>query len=233
MTIPTFHDAGAGQSGTGSTLTGIAFPATVDNLDIAICHIVSRTTTPTSPSFPGDWNMVGDAVLGHQAAWAWKRCDGTEDATTITVGNLPGGGLGNYARIYVFRGCITTGNPYEAQTSTSGSGTSYSSSAIVTLGTDRLAICLVGIGDDDKTLAGMTGSNVTWGMTVSQFASGTGLDYTIACEDADVAAPTSVTAGSESYSGSELWGTFTFALIPADTYQPRYGYVNYVDPGVL
>lgn len=232
MVLPTFFDAGTCTAGTGSTMN-VPFPATVAANDIAIWHVIVRQTGASANTFPGDWNEAFDAVNGFQTAWAWKRCDGTEGGTSPQVTGLAGGGIANYSRIYVFRGCVTSGTPFEASANTSGSSTTYSSSAINTLGVDRLALCLIIIGDDDKTLTNMTGSNVTWAKTVTECASGTGIDGTIVCEQANVAAATAVTAGSQTYSGSEIWGTNTFALIPAVTYQPRYGYVNHQNPGVF
>lgn len=235
MTLPTFAAAGTGAATTGTSFN-VGYPATVNNLDIAICQVGIRGSY-AAPTFPGTFTGVGaDQIAGttQGQAWAWRRCDGTESGGSISVSGLPGGGVACYGRIYTYAGCVTTGNPYEAQTVTSANAsTTYSSSAIVTLGIDRLLLALTYISDDDKTLAGLTGSNVTFVLQPTPFASGSGNDGTLAVNQADVAAITSVTAGSESYSGAEAWMTHTFALIPAVTYQPRYGYVNYVDPGVL
>lgn len=235
MTLPTFAAAGTGAATTGTSLS-VGYPATVNNLDIAICQVAIRTSY-AGMTFPGTFSEVADdqiGATGQGQAWAWRRCDGTEGGGSISVTGLPGGGAGSYGRIYTYAGCVTTGNPYEAQTVTSATASlTYSSSAIVTLGIDRLLLCLTFISDDDKTLAGLTGSNVTFTLNPTPFASVSGNDGTLAVNEANVAAITSVTAGSESYSGSENWMSHTFALIPAVTYQPRYGYVNYVDPGVL
>jgi hypothetical protein len=238
VTIPTFFDAAVGSDSTGADNLAPAYPAAVAANDIAIVHYGCRGTPSATMAPPGDWSVVeadhnpGTLTLHH--GFAWKRLAGTESSSTITITGGPGGGVGTYGRIYVFRGCVTSGTPYEAEVARGGSvSTTYSSQAITTLGTDRLAVCLVMISDDDKTLGGITGSNVTWAPTTTQFASGSGSDATLFCQQANVAAITSITAGSESYSGSESWSTFTFALIPADSYQPRHGFVNYQNPGVF
>lgn len=231
MTVPSLVAAGAGGDGTGAGAT-ISYPAGLASGYIAIAHLGIRTSTDTDAGWPGDWTEVSDVptVTGLNHSWAWRRLDGTETGS-ISVSGPPGGGVGWAGRMYVFQDCIASGTPYEAlNTDSSNSATTYSTAAITTLDADRLAINLLVISDDDKSLAGVTGSNVTWAPTVSQFASPAGADQTLFCQQATVASATTVTAGSESYSGAESWHSFTFALIPAAAAaarQPRHGFVNH------
>jgi hypothetical protein len=158
--------------------------------------------------------------------------DGTETGGVSMTGGV-GGGVVSIGCLYIFRGCITTGTPFESNTQTGADDDTVASSAINTLGTDRRIVCLGGV-SDDNTLGNLTGSNVTWNLD-SQFNTTTGLDATIGIWSAPVAAVTTpVTAGSFTMVAADEWASFTFALIPAvAAYQPRYGYVNYQDPGVF
>ena len=211
---PTYNQSGTGNTTTGDTLS-VPYPVSgLANLDIAIIATIIRNATDLPITIPGDWDTVVDARVGAMnVSWSWKRLDGTETGN-VTITGGPGGGIGFCGRMYVYRGCIATGDPYEDNTVSSGAVvTTYSSAAIDTTGADRLAVCLVQITDDDKTYSGMTGSNVTWTLN-AQFASASGLDQTLIAQSAPVASALSVTAGSETYAGAEEWQNYTFALLP-------------------
>lgn len=201
------------------------------NGDIAIVHVNSRLSSDDTAShtYPGDWAKVASRYESPACnhTWAWKRLDGTETGT-INITGMPGGGVASAARIYVFRGCVASGTPYEAATQTGADSATVASSAITTLGTDRLAVCLVAV-SDDNALDALTGSNVTWAESVAEFAYIDGLDGAIGCQQANVASITSITAGTDGMGATDEWATFTFALIPsaaAPSYQPRHGAVN-------
>ena len=119
-------------------------------------------------------------------------------------------------------------------TSAAGTSTSVADVGVTTLGADRLALNFVGINDDSTGIAafvGMTGG--TWAMPTS-FESATGTDGTIALMTATIAAAGTIDGGADTIT-SDGWGVIGFALIPAAAaaYQPRHGFVNHVDPGVL
>jgi len=151
MAAPSFFGAGALATATsGSSIGSVGFPASIAADDVAIlCFYsnVSRTLT-----VPSGWTALGTGVANATFSrfWAWRRLDGSETALSVA---FTGGTASTTnvcgARIYVYRGCVTSGDPYEDPTLSSlTTSQTPAASTIDTTGVDRLVVCLLGIDND-------------------------------------------------------------------------------------
>jgi hypothetical protein len=157
---PTFQAAGGTQGG-NSALTGtfaVAWPTHAVN-DIGILVIetsgegstVSITTPSGWQSVPGSpVTDVADATGSKLQVW-WKRAASTSE-TSVTV---PDSGDHQFAKIFTFRGCATSGDPWDV--TTTGSKTTASSTATVPAVTttvdNTLIVMIIGRPDDSSSTA--------------------------------------------------------------------------------
>jgi len=80
--------------------------------DIAVLDAYARDNVPIS--LPGDWSIksAGNNGAASRLTVAWKRFAEGDVDTSVLLTHAAGGTL--YARVHVFRGVITTGDPWEA-----------------------------------------------------------------------------------------------------------------------
>lgn len=102
-----------------------------------ILIVAAQNAGPSVMSVTG-WTEIGSASNGvlRYTYW-WKRAaSSSETNPTVSAGSSD-----QYARAYVFRGCVASGTPYENATVTSiGPTTTPTSSGITTTGANRLAV---------------------------------------------------------------------------------------------
>jgi hypothetical protein len=157
--LPTYEGTAAGASGTGD-LTA-TMPAHLTN-DILVLQVLNHhpTLTIATPATPAGWTL-GASVQGDfldvygRHTWFWKRAASAAEAAPLIVDN----GANNHTKISVIRGCITTGNPYDALSSgraTAFDGLSLTCASPTTTGVNRLMVYLVG------AFTGGAGSLATW-----------------------------------------------------------------------
>jgi hypothetical protein len=108
------------------------------------------------------WTLMSGSVVGtYRVQFAWKRA-------TATTGEAPtwtSTGTGQvFSNMCCFRGCETTGTPWDSET-TFGDATTADSTpdapAFTTLGTDRLVVALWICGGDNATPVGTAPWSVT------------------------------------------------------------------------
>lgn len=111
---------GAQHTFNGTTSVAPAFPATVENGDLALCVIGHATATITVSAVPSGWALVPmqatnnnprDASTDYRQWLYYKVCDGSEDSTTPTwtISATTTGGL---AAIVVYSG-VDTADPFD------------------------------------------------------------------------------------------------------------------------
>jgi len=105
----TYFGQGALGSATTTNDPQAALPASTATDDIIIVHCYIRDTTNTTVVTDyTEFAQLDTANVDHR--WFWKRHDGSE-GTAVCNRDVSADG---YARAYVFRGVITTGNPWNA-----------------------------------------------------------------------------------------------------------------------
>jgi len=219
VAAPTFFGKGAlADEASGSTIgisPQITFPASIAANDIAVmgvgCNASSTFTTPSG------WTLLGTSLesdAGQSTEWYWRRLDGTEGGQTVTASATFSSTIGGYGQIWVFRGCVTTGDPFEGVgTAGTVSETTPDSSACTTTGADRLVVCLAQLDNDTAFASGYPPSGWTDRGTD---ASTIGNDWRNYCMDRTEATATTVASAVVGTLGaSTRWRTLTFALIPA------------------
>jgi hypothetical protein len=147
MAIPTWVSSGA-VSGAVSAITP-ALPASLATDDILFLVVQTRSGQAVSVANAagGTWNLIGQPqdgqTPGNKLSLWWSRYNGTQTApTTSDSGDHQVGG------IVAYRGCLATGDPYEALVNTGNSGatadTTFTSTGLVTLGVDRRYVVFAG-----------------------------------------------------------------------------------------
>lgn len=166
-------------------------------------------------SISAGWNVLGAAEGNANMSTAlwWKRAvSGAETNPTVTSSTAADASNVLLADSFNIRGCITTVDPFEAGAWSGSpvSSTTPQSTAINTLGIDRLVVCFVLI-DDDTSHSG-TPSGWT---NREDVTTATGGDAAIIIHSKDVAAASTVSAvTATTITSAAYWRTFTVAFIP-------------------
>ena len=216
MTIPVFAGTGTFSSTDtdGANITP-PLPPGVNPDDILILAV----STNGSNGFPtiSGWTEFGTAVTdtNHSSAWYWRRHVAGDTAPTFTKASgdaLSAGVIGLFGVIYGFRGCVTSGTPFEDVTHAGLTSSSTPAGAeITTTGVDRLAVSIV-VGDNDPTWS--SGFPPTGWDQLDSRTSLTGLDQIAAAISKDVPTATTVTAPTIGTTSISLyWRSVTLAFI--------------------
>lgn len=231
MAAPTFVAASTGDTdATGVWTATCHAPGAAGRL--ILFHVfqdattgVSATTFTNIENIAGTdsaMNLVTAGTVGSPSAGQHVFWLGRSLSTSApTIDGTNGGGGDLYWRFYEFQD-VSTGTTVATviENSTgefsSGSGTSgtIADVDVVTMGTDRLAVNLVAINDDNAVAAftGMTGG--TWGEAVAEYATATGTDGCIQLQTAAMASAGTIGGGTATNpDAADGWGVFGFALI--------------------
>lgn len=107
MAAPTFVTAGTFVSGTGGVSPGVPSGTTTDDIMLMLLATDGDNVTP-----PSGWaHVTGSPVFANgqvEITLLWKRAGGSETAPSVAD---PGTEV--LARTFSFRGCISSGNPWD------------------------------------------------------------------------------------------------------------------------
>jgi hypothetical protein len=225
MAAPTFFGKGTLDAENGGTsITPIDFPASIQANDIAVMGVgCNGSSTFTTPSGQGAWALLGTSLesdAGQSTEWYWLRLTGSEAAETVAASATFSATVGGYGQIWVFRGCITTGNPFEGVGNAGTvSETTPDSTAVTTTGPDRLVACIVARDDDPDVSSGFPPAG--WSDMGGYSFSTTGGDWmTRGMQRTEASATTVAAAVVGTWAASARWRTISFALIPAPAGAP-------------
>jgi len=227
MAAPTFFGAGVlDAEASGTSITPIAFPASIAANDIAVLAAGCGGATGvdfTTPTSQGSWAILGTSLnsAGMSTAWYWLRLAGTEGSETVAANTTFSTTNGGYGQIFVFRGCITTGNPFEGVGNDgTAAQTTPDSTACTTTDVDRLVVCITALDDNVDAASGYPPSG--WADSGAGFSSsGTGSDWGTKCMVRTEASATTVaSAVVGTWSTALRYRTLTFALIPEPAAAP-------------
>ena len=230
MAAPSFVGAGSGvvwQSGAGLAVTKAG--CTVGNLVILQIG-VDGNDTATLSSISGvealdgtdnTWTTGPNSVAVTQLSAYWYL--GRATGTTVSTAVASSSGPDTYSRIYEFSG-VATGTTLatviENGAGTAAAGGPTNAASITDVGvttndTDRLAINLVWVNDDNAvgSFTGETGGN--WTEAVAEYAVTTGTDMCLQLQTAGMASAGTINGGSYSMGVADYWYVIGFALIPA------------------
>lgn len=218
---PYLVEAGALFAAASGTSITPVIPASAEADDVMLMAAMANgSTTFTTPT---DWTLLGTSVesnANQSTEWYWKRHDGSETNPTSTTSATLSTTIGGYGRIYVFRDCITTGDPFEDVTmaGTPTSSTTPATASIDTTGANRLAVSLLSVDDDNTWSSGNPPSGWT---AVGRVASTTGGDCMMDAITQVIPSAGNVAAATiGTMSAADFWRSLTLALIPVPTDGP-------------
>ncbi len=79
---------------------------------------------------------------------AWRRCDGTEDSSTVNITGTGGTNDAAIANIATYSGCITSGSVVDQSNSGTGTNSPVSITGITTGEVDTLVVFIIGQNND-------------------------------------------------------------------------------------
>lgn len=146
---PGYIGSGSFFATTGDLSLDIPYPTDIQLNDILILNAVAYESTSGTPNFntPSGWTLISNGTINFSTLVQgvfWKRADGTESGTqTVTHSTAGGGGDAHSGQISNYRGCVSTGTPYEAMATTNGNNNTPTGSSITTTGNDRKALNII------------------------------------------------------------------------------------------
>ena len=163
---------------------------------------------------------IGSAVVASQHLWIGRSL--STSAMVITGANS--GGDDVYVRVYELLQNVNVGTAITdviengsagATANGAGTGTTITDTGVTTLGSDRLALQLVGVNDDIAVISGFAAggaSGGTWG-GFQNYSESSGTDADLHLNTATMASAGTINGASETISPSAGWGVVGFALI--------------------
>lgn len=235
MATPTLQAEGATATGVTSGVPSVAIPTHQADDILVVCAVIwaPNTTTPDAAQIPtpSGWTLLG-AQVGQPAgsprdgwcAWFWKRAAGAGTTVTLTRGSGWDTGTDTCysARAYVIRGCIKTGDPWDA-TANAGPYTTANQAfpAVTVSGTERLVIIFGNV--TDNLSFSMASSGWTTG-TEDSDSGGTDSSYQTALKSnvssstsADACTVTQPAAGAYGFLGVSFKPPAAHAIVGALT----------------
>lgn len=213
---PTYSATGGPIDQSSSPLS-LPYPVGLAANDIAIIHaIIVDALDANTLNVPSGFTQIDQRPLFSAAdttsstALFWKRLNGSESGT-VSVSAVNGVSSNDTlaAAMSIWRGCLVSGDPYEAVTANRGNSTSLDGSAVTTTGPNRR---VVHFGSTYSTATSTPAGGYTEEYDYSAFA-GTGEAELILVDKERVSAGTE-SAATHTLSVSRRWVTVAFALIP-------------------
>ena len=219
MAYPVYEGNGGIGSDTDADVV-LSWPAGVAENDILVAIVGNDAENAWSLATTGGqaWAWVGARVdygSDFSSACQWHRVTAAEAATppasTTFIADIDSGTViaGVMTR---FSGCYTGGDPFESKT-TAGvtQSTAATISEVVTINTDRLCSCFIGIQDNVGTSGGTNYAEV---MDVT---TSTGDDMGFSLFTYQQATADTVSAETATVGGNDFWATYTLAMRPSAT----------------
>lgn len=217
LVLPTYVGEGSKGDANGDITPSI--PAGYAADDILFLFVETANQPVAAPS--GGWaavnTVVGTGSAGSGTATAlqvfWKRAGGSESAPTVT-------GTTNHktGQIFAWRGCLTSGTPFEAVGGDIGaSSTAVTIPGLTTLGPERIVIAAVAHGIDSSSGQGSGFANGDLANFTTRLNAGGGTlnggGFVVCSGEKATAGVVGPTTGT--LSSSHAQERVVFALIPA------------------
>lgn len=121
--VPSYVSASTGTTTTAADTLAINYPSGIQANDIIIAVALGEDSSGAlfgDTAYLGISNFTTIALAGvasstgkYAAGVSWKRASGSESGTETATFQTLGGSRAISGIMYLFRNCITTGNPYE------------------------------------------------------------------------------------------------------------------------
>lgn len=164
----TYVGAGNIVAATSTTDPTVPLPTGMAANDIILIHVYVRDVTDTT-TITGYTEIAQTDTANASHRWFWKRHSGSE---SNPVANRSAS-EDCYARAYAFRGCITTGSPFDVVgTPAEFSSNPMSVSGITTTVADTMVVLMDGYADNNLASATTTSTDLTWTDIYAESATG-------------------------------------------------------------
>ena len=225
----TYVSSGSAATGASGNVTPVTGSGGLQNNDLLVLLIHNRDTVV--PSVNNSYTRAiagsGSDTINYLGIW-WKRTTGTEGTTTVTHTN----GDSIIAAIHAYRGCITTGNPFNTSGSIqNNTGTPISTTSITTsVGGCKI---LHVFGSKDNNAWGLFGGACTTGRL--QTANGGGTDNSLGLVEGSQtnAGATGISSGSQTSVGPDAGVSVQMAITPAATTYTNVIFQNTANSSVI
>ena len=208
MAVTRFGIGTVASAGSGNITPTLPASTLADDVAIVICaqhdNVVATITA--------GWTIV-DATNNTTALrtfWAWKRLVGGDGNPTIT--HAAGDAI--IAQIAVFRGCVTTGDPFDVKSVSANASSSTITAAAITPGTAGSRIVWMGGVSDDGTTSGYSGTNPTFVEDIDQLTT-LNLDASIAMASGDKTDTTTTGSRTATNTRTAINTGHMMALVPS------------------
>ena len=192
----------AEQPASGGSSIDVYLPSGVQDGDILVLLIGSRTTTV--PTLPGGWTTLRSKSATISSILGWRRASSEPSSYTATRGTDKATG----AVILAYSGCLASGDPTDGSSVSSGSGSPGFSAGITTTADGDRVLFLIAQANQ-RTLSSWGG-----GFTEQLDTNGSTSNTTLGV--ADLAQGTHGAVGNQTVtvSGTGNWNTYQVALKP-------------------
>lgn len=204
-------------TGTHVALSAAQNPAYGTNAagDLFVMQVFARGVITAAPTAPSGWTEIASNPKTFQGQWAYSRdarSTGSESGTVTIPSISVSGGI---AVIHTFRNVATSAFIEDVTSSTNDSDTETAIPApqVDAGGVHRLAVGLVGRGDDDGTRVSWTGeSGGDWTEVYDQVTA-TGVDSSVQLQVADLDSGGTISGGSQTDGLTDRYNVIGFALV--------------------
>lgn len=221
--IPSFIGASTGTTNTGSSTLSVNYPSSIQANDIIICVVQGEDTSGAST---GDTSFGGGGVTnfsslgnrdGNGGASAsgvfYKRATGSESGTETATMVAPGGPRSMTGIMYLFRGCITSGDPTNGFSSSDNAVSStWSQQSLTTTVGACLGCNVIAAVANSATAGSFTGETGGDWTEANIYSSANG---TIQLQTASLPSATTISGGSVAASVAGKYQKYAFGLQPA------------------
>ena len=214
-----FTAAGAGDSGTTTTLTP-SYPSVTEG-DLLFCVIVVNSATSSVSSVTDFTSYIGPMGMGdtiNDRAWVYYRYAEGDESGTVTA-TRTAGAYGWGCRIFGFENVHQTiGSAIENLTYVNlGTTDTVLDTAVETSGTLELAVNMIFVGDDSNNPVDMVGeSGGDWTQVTTEYEWNAGNDGAIDVQTAIMATSGTIDGGGGDWGNADPYGNLGFALMPED-----------------
>ena len=218
MAAPVLQTEGATATGVTTGAPSITIPTHQANDILVVCAIAWVPNTVGDAAeipTPSGWALIGTQVktVDGLLAWFWVRAAGAGTTVTLTRGASWDTGTDTCfnGRAYVVRGCITTGNPWDAVASAGPYTTANQVFAAVTVSGAERMVVQFGNSTDNAAFA-MTSTGWTIG-TEDDDTGGTDSAFQTARKD-NVSSSTAADAATVAAPAQGIYGFMGISFIP-------------------
>lgn len=208
--LPTHVANGAANSSTGAFT--VAVPAGIQEYDVLFCFV---ETDDQAVATPTDWTSMFSGALagGTRLQIFWRRV-GIDAIPNPTISD---GGDHQLAIIAAFRGCRTTGNPYDVIGSVASNSIATVTASTITTTIANTLVCMAISTTAGHTAAGYTNANLANIAELFDVNTTQGNDGALMLAKGEKATAGSVGATTATLTGSGPgWAAVQFALANAD-----------------